>query len=203
MLAGFNRVPLLRRSSVEKRRGFTASAKQWHTSGATPILSHYACESGLNRSRPLANWRNDENHEEIAIANPIQDHADPSPRGRSAGRRRDQRCFCTRAGVTAYVAPSIKPEEVLKGEIKSCPFSQSAIFPGTVRDVSVFIPAQYDGSKPACVYVKTDGYNPREKALLETLIATKEMPVTIGVFVRPGDLPATDEGHDGTPQSLL
>ena len=26
--------------------------------------------------------------------------------------------------------------------------------------------------------------------MLETLIATKEMPVTIGVFVRPGDLPA-------------
>ena len=57
--------------------------------------------------------------------------------------------------------------------------------------MTVFIPAQYDGSKPACVYVKTDGYNPREKPLLETLIATKEMPVTIGVFVRPGDLPAT------------
>ena len=69
--------------------------------------------------------------------------------------------------------------------------------------MTVFIPAQYDGSKPACVYVKTDGYNPREKALLETLIATKEMPVTIGVFVRPGELPAADEGHDRTPQSLF
>ena len=69
-------------------------------------------------------------------------------------------------------------------------FSSSKIFPGTVRQVTVFIPAQYDGSKPACVYVKTDGYNPKEKSLLETLIATKEMPVTIGVFVRPGDLPA-------------
>ncbi len=90
-----------------------------------------------------------------------------------------------------YVAPSIKAEDVLPGVIKSCPFSQSVIFPGTVREVSVFIPAQYDGSKPACVYVKTDGYNPREKPLLETLIATKEMPVTIGVFVTPGNLPAT------------
>lgn len=90
-----------------------------------------------------------------------------------------------------YVAPSIKPEDVLQGVTKKCSFVKSAIFPGTVRDVSVFIPAQYDGSKPACVYVKTDGYNPREKTLLETLIATKEMPVTVGVFVRPGDLPAT------------
>jgi len=92
---------------------------------------------------------------------------------------------------TTYVAPSIKPADVLKGVVKSCAFSKSVIFPGTVREVSVFIPAQYDGSKPACVYVKTDGYNSTEKALLETLIATKEMPVTIAVFVRPGDLPAT------------
>ena len=93
------------------------------------------------------------------------------------------------AATPSYVAPSIKPEDVLQGVTKKCSFTKSAIFPGTVRDVSVFIPAQYDGSKPACVYVKTDGYNPREKALLETMIATKEMPVTIGVFVRPGELP--------------
>ena len=38
---------------------------------------------------------------------------------------------------------------------------------------------------------RTDGFNPQEQPLLETLIATKEMPVTIGVFVTPGDLPAT------------
>ena len=90
----------------------------------------------------------------------------------------------------SYVPPTIKPEDVLEGAIKKCSFTNSVIFPGTVRDVTVFIPAQYDGSKPACVYVRTDGYNPKEKGLLETLIATKEMPVTIGVFVRPGEVPA-------------
>ncbi|MGO9462687.1 MAG: alpha/beta hydrolase-fold protein [Isosphaeraceae bacterium] len=94
------------------------------------------------------------------------------------------------AGQSTYVAPKIKPEAVQKGELKHCTFSGSNIFPGTVRDVTVFIPAQYDGSKPACVYVKADGYHPKEQSLLETLIATREMPVTVGVFVRPGDLPA-------------
>ena len=74
---------------------------------------------------------------------------------------------------------------------------QQRHFPGTVRDVTVFVPAQYDGKKPACVYVRTDGYNPKEKALLEMLIATKEMPVTIGVFVTPGSLPATVKGTSG------
>ncbi|MCP5558454.1 MAG: RICIN domain-containing protein [Verrucomicrobiaceae bacterium] len=97
----------------------------------------------------------------------------------------------------SYVAPEIKPEDILPGEIKQFSYAQSKIFPGTVRDVAVFIPAQYDGSKPACVYVKTDGYNPREKLMMETLIATKEMPVTIGVFVRPGDLPAPMKGTLG------
>jgi enterochelin esterase-like enzyme/sugar lactone lactonase YvrE len=100
-------------------------------------------------------------------------------------------------GLAPYVAPDIKPEDIRPGEIKKTSFNSSAIFPGTTRDVTVFIPAQYDGSKPACVYVKTDGYNPKEKTLLETLIATKEMPVTIGVFVRPGDLPAVMKGTLG------
>jgi sugar lactone lactonase YvrE/enterochelin esterase-like enzyme len=97
----------------------------------------------------------------------------------------------------AYVAPNIPPEAVLPGTTKQCSFTKSLIFPGTVRDVTVFIPAQYDGSKPACVYVKTDGYNPREKTLMETMIATHEMPVTIGVFVRPGELPAAMKGTMG------
>ncbi len=101
------------------------------------------------------------------------------------------------SGAASYLAPDIKKEEILPGVTKQCVFSKSAIFPGTVRDVTVFIPAQYDGSKPACVYVKTDGYNPREKALLETMIASKEMPVTVGVFVRPGEVPAPMKGTLG------
>jgi enterochelin esterase-like enzyme/sugar lactone lactonase YvrE len=90
-----------------------------------------------------------------------------------------------------YVAPDIKPEAILAGQIKNATFVRSRLFPGTVRQVTVFIPAQYDGSSPACVYVKTDGYNSNEKSLLERMIATKEMPVTIGIFVTPGDTPPT------------
>jgi len=106
-------------------------------------------------------------------------------------------------GPSTYVAPAIKPESIRKGELKRCTFSDSVIFPGTVRDVTVFIPAQYDGSKPACVYVKTDGYHPKEQPLLETLIASKEIPVTVGVFVRPGDLPATEQNTMGRRNRCL
>ncbi len=93
-----------------------------------------------------------------------------------------------------YMAPGIHPEAIRQGQLKRCTFSGSTIFPGTRREVTVFIPAQYDGAQPACVYVRTDGYDPAEKPLLETLIATGEMPVTIAVFVPPGELKAPVRG---------
>jgi len=97
----------------------------------------------------------------------------------------------------SYVPPEIKPEDIKPGEIKKFTFTESRIFPGTTREVTIFVPAQYDGSKPACVYVKTDGYNPKEKEFMERMIATKEMPVTVGVFVRPGEVPPPMKGTAG------
>ncbi len=105
--------------------------------------------------------------------------------------------------TNGYVAPEIAPEKILKGEIRRSVFNDSKIFPGTTREVVVFIPAQYDPAKPACVYVKTDGYNPKEKELLETLIATGEMPVCVGVFVRPGETPAPMKGTLGRRNRCL
>ena len=99
-----------------------------------------------------------------------------------------------KADSPAYQPPVVKPEDIKEGQIKQFEFRTSKIFPGTVREVTVFIPAQYDGQKPACVYVKTDGYHPREKKLMEMMIATGEMPVTVGVFVKPGTLPAPLKG---------
>lgn len=98
------------------------------------------------------------------------------------------------SAAPTYTPPTIKPEDIKEGRIETFTFAQSKVFPGTVREVTVFIPAQYDASKPACVYVKTDGFNPREKTALETMIATKEIPVMVGVFVRPGTLPAPMKG---------
>ena len=74
------------------------------------------------------------------------------------------------------------PSEAPLGIIHTFAFTGSAIFPGTGRTGAVFVPAQYDGSRPACVYVRQDGYLAAEKPILERLIADGEMPVTIGVF---------------------
>jgi gluconolactonase len=50
----------------------------------------------------------------------------------------------------------------------------------------VYIPAQYDGTKPACVYINQDGIQTKAPIVFDNLINSKEMPVTIGVFVCRG-----------------
>ncbi len=83
---------------------------------------------------------------------------------------------------------------VPKGEFKG-PFNfYSKIIPGTVRQYWLFVPAQYNASEPASVLVFQDGYratNPegslRVPQVMENLIAKGEMPVTIGIFISPGN----------------
>jgi sugar lactone lactonase YvrE/enterochelin esterase-like enzyme len=81
--------------------------------------------------------------------------------------------------------------DVPKGEVTKHTFDRSQIFPGTVRDYWVYIPRQYDPSKPACVHVNQDGIQFDAPAVFDQLIARREMPVVIGVFVRPGVVKAT------------
>jgi enterochelin esterase family protein len=70
---------------------------------------------------------------------------------------------------------------------------ESQIFPDTKRRISVYIPAQYDGSKPAAVLVFQDGHayvDPkgqfRATTVMDNLIHRGEMPVTVGIFIDPG-----------------
>ncbi|RMF41060.1 MAG: gluconolactonase [Planctomycetota bacterium] len=73
----------------------------------------------------------------------------------------------------------------------------SQIYPGTQRDYWVYVPAQYDAQKPACVMIVQDGLNRAEgwklPEVMDNLIHTGEMPVTIGVFVNPGVVPPATE----------
>jgi gluconolactonase len=73
-----------------------------------------------------------------------------------------------------------------RGEIQKYSFDHSRIFPGTVRDYWVYVPKQYDPSKPACVYVGQDGVGFGAPAVFDELIEWKAMPVTIGVFIMHG-----------------
>ncbi len=75
---------------------------------------------------------------------------------------------------------------VPKGEVLKFTFENSKIFPGTWREYWVYIPAQYKPDSPACVYVNQDGVQWEAPIVFDNLIHKKEMPITIGVFVRPG-----------------
>ncbi|WP_149115577.1 SMP-30/gluconolactonase/LRE family protein [Limnoglobus roseus] len=79
-----------------------------------------------------------------------------------------------------------------KGDVSKYTFDASKIFPGTTRTYSVYVPKQYDGEKPACVYVNQDGIGYNAPAVFDKLIHEKKMPVTIGVFVTPGVVKSAD-----------
>ncbi|MBD2703876.1 SMP-30/gluconolactonase/LRE family protein [Spirosoma sp. BT702] len=89
------------------------------------------------------------------------------------------------------VHPDAQPQEgVPKGEVLKFTFETSKIFPGTWREYWVYVPAQYQPSQPACVYVNQDGVQWQAPAVFDNLIHKKEMPVTIGVFVMHGRVKA-------------
>lgn len=75
---------------------------------------------------------------------------------------------------------------------------RSTLFPDTVREYSVYVPAGYDGTQPACLMVFQDGHayaDPngqfRVPCVFDNLIHHGEMPVTVAIFVNPG--------HSGEP----
>lgn len=89
----------------------------------------------------------------------------------------------------AYVAgPDSKSQpNVPAGKSFDFTLEQSKIFPGTTRTITVYIPAQYRPDKPACVYVNLDGLGYRAPIVFDNLIFKKQMPVTIGIGVAPGE----------------
>jgi gluconolactonase len=95
--------------------------------------------------------------------------------------------------ASPLVAADPSASAVPQGEVTKYEFKSSKIFPGTVRDYWVYVPAQYDGKKPACLFVCQDGVQYDAPKQFDALIAAKEMPVTIGVFVMHGRVPAADD----------
>jgi gluconolactonase len=81
---------------------------------------------------------------------------------------------------------SLPHDGVPKGELIKYDFAASKIFPGTTREVTLYVPKQYDPAKPACVFVDQDGVQFNAPTVLDNLIARGELPVMIGVFITPG-----------------
>jgi len=60
---------------------------------------------------------------------------------------------------------------------------ESRIFPGTSRKIVVYVPAEYDAKKPACLYVSLDNLKFETPIVFDNLIAKHEMPVTIAISI--------------------
>ena len=68
----------------------------------------------------------------------------------------------------------------------------SSIYPGTVHTFQIYVPDQYDGKRPAALYVGLDGVLCHAPQVMDSLIAAKKMPCTIGVFLQPGIIKDAD-----------
>jgi sugar lactone lactonase YvrE/enterochelin esterase-like enzyme len=83
--------------------------------------------------------------------------------------------------------PDSQPQpDVPKGQVTKYTFDRSRVFPGTTREYRVYVPKQYDGSKPTPVMVFQDGILYNAPVVFDNLIHKKEVPPLIGVFVTPG-----------------
>ncbi len=99
-------------------------------------------------------------------------------------------------GPDSLPQPGVPP-----GKVEQFTFSNSRIFPGTVRDYYVYTPAPYDPARPACVMVIQDGFAHitserrwRIPTILDNLIHQGDIPVCIGIFVDPGRIPLSTPG---------
>ena len=91
---------------------------------------------------------------------------------------------------------------VPQGKVTPFKWVSDKVYPGTERDCWLYVPAQYDGSKDACLMVFQDGRgfvsekgHTRVPIVFDNLIHAGEMPVTIALFVQPGIIPPAEKGQ--------
>ena len=96
---------------------------------------------------------------------------------------------------------SLPQAGVPQGTVEQRRMSSQGIYPGTERDYWIYVPAQYDPDKPACLMVFQDGGgyvnlkgHSRVPTVFDNLIHKGEMPVTIGLFLNPGVIPPAVDG---------
>jgi len=101
-------------------------------------------------------------------------------------------------GPDSFPHPGVPQGTVTRGRW------ESKIFPQTVRDYAIYVPSQYNSATPACLMVFQDGSSYlstngqfRASVVFDNLIAAKEMPVTIGIFINPGEVPPAEADQKG------
>lgn len=97
--------------------------------------------------------------------------------------------------VAAYGPDSYDQPGVPKGTLSEKITHRSKIFDGMESEYWIYVPAQYDPKTPAAVMVWNDGGQhvnryggSRTQVVVDNLIAQKKIPVSIHIFINPGDI---------------
>ena len=94
-------------------------------------------------------------------------------------------------------AEAVERDNVARGKLEG-PFEfRSTIYPGTVREYWVYVPAKYDPAKPPCLMIVQDGLGMANSwklpTVLDNMIHDGTIPVQLGIFVNHGLVPAPNE----------
>jgi gluconolactonase len=93
-------------------------------------------------------------------------------------------------GPDSLPQPGIQKGEMLKDKYLA---KDGSVFPGTEREYQIYLPAGLDTSKPAPFMVFQDGVIYQAPVVFDNLIAKKEIPPLIGIFIKPGVVPAAND----------
>ncbi len=108
-----------------------------------------------------------------------------------------------------YTADSFPQKEVPQGRLEKFEWNSSKVFPDTVRDVTVYLPADFKPGEETCLMVWQDGSrhvdpqgSMRASVVFDNLIHKKEMPRTVGVFIDPGRKAGQQPGDKAANRSF-
>ncbi len=85
---------------------------------------------------------------------------------------------------------SVPKGEIFKGSYTA---RDGSVFPGTERDYQIYLPAGHDKTQPAAFMVFQDGVIYQAPVVFDNLIAKKDIPPLVGIFIKPGIVPAANE----------
>lgn len=75
---------------------------------------------------------------------------------------------------------------VPRGEFLHGVVTASKLHPGITHGFDVYIPSEWDGTTPACLLLKLDGFGNQEAVALDEVLRQKEAPPMIAVGVKAG-----------------
>jgi gluconolactonase len=101
--------------------------------------------------------------------------------------------------VEYSLGPDSQPQpDVPKGKLERRTLAPGNFFPGTPHNYQLYVPAQYDVRRPTpfMIFLDGSGYagdNVRVPVVLDNLIAKRDVPAMMAVFIDPGVMPALSD----------